>query len=94
MTDQPLQPFSPPTALLSYLPASGGISAGVAMIWALYAVFAFWAVYSIVAVYHWLRYSHASWIAFPAIAVHALVSFSLMSYALSGDPLFFTAYLP
>lgn len=94
MIDQPLQPFSPPTALLSYLSVPTGISAGAAMIWTLYAVFAFWAAYSIVATYHWLRYSHASWIAFPAVAAHAFVSFSLMSYALSGDPSFLTAYLP
>jgi len=52
--------------------------------WALYAVFAFWAVYTIIAVYHWLKYSHASWVAFPAIAVHLFISFALIAYALSG----------
>lgn len=82
MPSQPLQPFSPPTALLAYLP--GDISIGVLVQWALYAVFAFWAVYSLIAIYHWLKYSHASWIAFPAIAAHLFVSFALMAYALSS----------
>lgn len=93
MPDQPLQPFSPPTALLSYLPAAG-LSAGMLVTWTLYAVFAFWAVYTLVAVYHWLRYSHASWIAFPAMTAHFLVSFALMSYALSGNAFFLAPYLP
>lgn len=92
MPDQPLQPFSPPTALLSHLPA--GLSAGLLVTWALYAVFAFWAIYTFVAVYHWLRYSHASWVAFPAMAAHFLISFALMSYALSGNAFFLAPYLP
>ncbi len=82
MPNQPLQAFSPPTALLSHLP--GGLSSGVIVVWALYAVFAFWAVYTLVAVYHWLKYSHASWVAFPAIAAHLFISFALVAYALSG----------
>jgi len=95
MPDQPLQPFSPPTALLSYLSylPGGSLSAGLVVTWVLYAVFAFWAVYTIVAIYHWLKYSHASWVAFPAVAVHAAVSLSLMSYALSGDALWLAPYL-
>ncbi len=92
MPDQPLQPFSPPAALLSYLP--GGFSAGLLVTWVLYAVFAFWALYTFVAVYHWLKYSHASWIAFPAIAVHLLISLALISYALNGQALFLSNYLP
>ncbi len=92
MPDQPLVPFSPPSALLSYLP--GGLSGGVVVTWALYAVFAFWAVYTLVAVYHWLKYSHASWVAFPAIAAHVLVSLALISYSLSGQAFFLSNYLP
>ncbi|MBI2025288.1 hypothetical protein HYT04_00665 [Candidatus Kaiserbacteria bacterium] len=83
MVDQPLQPFSPPTALLTYVP--DGITAAVAVEWLLYAVFAFWAIYTLIAVYHWLKYSHASWVAFPAIATHLFVSFVLIAYALSGE---------
>lgn len=82
MPDQPLQPFAPPTALLEYLPEN--ISAGAIVEWVLYIVFAFWAIYTIVAIYHWLKYSHASWIAFPSIALHLFISFALMAYALSG----------
>jgi len=92
MTDQPLQPFSPPTALLSYLP--DGLSTGLVVIWALYLVFAFWAIYTLVAVYHWLKYSHASWVALPAIAAHILISLALISYTLSGNGSFLTPYLP
>lgn len=90
MLDQPLS-FSPP-AFFDQLHLAG-ISDGTMVIWTLYAVFAFWAIYTLIAIYHWLKYSHASLIAFPAIAVHVFVSFSLMTYALSGTG-FFTAYLP
>ncbi len=92
MIDQPLQPFSPPTALLAYLP--GGISTGLMTTWGLYAVFAFWAVHTLIATYHWLKYSHASWIAFPALAAHFFISFALMSYALSGNAFLLSPYLP
>lgn len=80
MPTEPLKPFSPPSALLTSL----HVSPGAAVTWALYAVFALWVLYTIVAVYHWLKYSHASSIAFPAIAAHLFISFALMSYALSG----------
>ncbi len=92
MTDQPLRPFSPPTQLFEHLPG-GALSAGVLMQWFLYAVFALWALYTIVAIYHWLRYSHAAKISIPAIGIHLLVSAALMSYALSGHPYFLT-FLP
>lgn len=92
MPDQPLQPFAPPTALLNYLP--DGISVGTVVEWALYIVFAFWAIYTLVAIYHWLKYSHASWVAFPSIALHLFVSFALITYALSGNASFLSGYLP
>jgi hypothetical protein len=92
MPDQPLQPFSSPSAFLSYLPS--GLSTGAVLTWLLYAIFAFWIVYTIIAVYHWLKYSHASLIAFPAIALHLVVSLALISYILSGQALFLTPYLP
>lgn len=92
MIDQPLQPFSPPQ-ILSQINFPGFPATNTVTEWVLYAIFVFWAVYTLVAIYHWLKYSHASWIAFPSIAVHLLISFALMSYALSGTG-FFTAYLP
>ena len=82
MPDQPLRAFAPPTDLLKYLPA--GLSVGMVVTWVLYAVFAFWAIYTLVAIYHWLKYSHASWVAFPAIALHLFVSCALMVFALTG----------
>ena len=93
MPDEPLRPFAPPAFFESAL---GGnfLSTGVMVEWVLYAVFAFWAIYTLVAIYHWLKYSHGSWIAFPAIAIHLLISLALMSYALSGNAFFLTSYLP
>lgn len=84
MPDQPLQPFSPPTAIFDQLHLSGILSPGLVVEWALYIVFAFWALYTCIAIYHWLKYSHASWLAFPAIGVHLFISFALMAYALTG----------
>ena len=83
MTDQPLQPFTSTLSLSSFLPDS--VSSGMAVEWILYIIFAFWALYTIVAIYHWLKYSHASLVAFPAIALHLFVSFVLIAYALSGE---------
>lgn len=94
MTEEPLQPISSPSAVLSHLGLSSfNLPLGTITEWVLFAAFAFWALYTLIAIYHWLKYSHASWVAFPAIAIHLFVSFSLISYALSGTG-FFTAYLP
>jgi hypothetical protein len=91
MSDAPLQPF-PHIGIVQFLP--GGLSGGVIVMWVLYAIFAFWAVYTLVAIYHWLKYSHASLVAVPAIALHLALSFALMSYALTGNAFFLTSYLP
>lgn len=92
MPSEPLQPFSPSPLLLQYLPSN--LSAGLVVVWMLYAIFAFWAVYTLIAIYHWLKYSHASLIAFPAIILHIAISLSLMSYALTGNAYFLTPYVP
>jgi hypothetical protein len=91
MLDQPLQSFSPPS-FLSFLP--NNFSSGVFTTWALYAILAFWIIYTLVAVYHWLKYSHSSWVAFPAIAIHLFVSLALISYALFGNVSLLTHFLP
>lgn len=92
MLSEPLQPIVSPLSMLVRL--SAGLSPGLFLTWALYAVFAFWVVYTLVAVYHWIKYSHASFLALPAIALHLIISFSLMSYALSGKAYFLTPFLP
>lgn len=84
MPDQPLQPFAPPTALFNQLHISGAFSPNLIIQWFLYLVFAFWFIYTLVAVYHWLKYSHASWIAFPAIGIHLFISFALIVFTLTG----------
>jgi len=94
MPTEPLKPFSPPTALLQHFNLPSTISIGVLVTWGLYFVFAIWVLYTLVAIYHWLRYSHASWVAFPAIGIHLFLSFALMSYTLSGHVFFITAALP
>lgn len=91
---EPIQITSSPLQFLSFLPANLVVSGGQAVEWFLYAVFAFWALYTLVAIYHWLRYSNTSWVAFPAIALHLAVSFALMTYVLSGDAGFLSGYLP
>lgn len=96
MPDQPLQPFAPPADLINQLQSYGVSmpSVGILVTWALYAVFALWAFSTVVSIFHWLKYSHASWVAFPSIAAHLLISLALMSYVLSGNAFFLASYLP
>lgn len=82
MPDQPLRPFAPPSALLAHFP--GTIAPGLFVEWISFVVFAFWAFYTLIVIYHWLKYSHASVITFPAIIAHLGISFALISYALFG----------
>lgn len=94
MPDPLLQPIYPPSAVFAQLHLPATLSSGLLVTWGLYIVFAFWAVYTVVAIYHWFKYSHASWVAFPAIAAHLFISFALMSYTLSGHAFFLSQYLP
>lgn len=82
MPTTPLQPFAPPTFLL---PLSTHLPSAAALVGLfLFAVLFFWCVYTLVAVYHWFKYSHASAVAYPAIALHLFVSFVLAIYTLSS----------
>jgi|CXWL01.1.fsa_nt_gi hypothetical protein len=47
-------------------------------------LFIFWVLYTLISAYHWFRYSHRSWIAVPALAVHILVSGFLLLFSVSG----------
>lgn len=47
-------------------------------------LFIIWSVYTLVAGYHWLRYGHNSALAIPILIVHAVVSWLLAGYAVSG----------
>jgi hypothetical protein len=82
MPNQPLQPFSPPDSLIPFLSTS--VSQGIIVYIAFAIVFVFWGIYTLVAIYHWLKYSHASVIAIPAIVMHLGISFILIVYAISG----------
>lgn len=76
-----LVPFPAPVwvgafaSLLSSAPLMAGIVTLVGISWLLYTA---------VAVYHWFRYSHASWVAIPAIFLHLAVSLALLIFALSA----------
>jgi hypothetical protein len=82
MPNQPLQPFAPPTLILAHLP--GMLSYNTVVVWLFCFVLVFWMIYSLVAIYHWLKYSHASWVALPAIGIHLFVSLVFIAFALSG----------
>lgn len=82
MVDQPLSPFPSPTYIPGF--SSIAISQGFVVEWFCYIVFTFWAAYTAIAIYHWLKYSHASLIAIPSIVAHIGISFILISYILSG----------
>ncbi len=82
MPSAPLQAFKPPSGFFEF--ADLGISEGSIVKWVLLAAFALWAVYTLVVMYHWIKYSHASSVAFPAIGVHLAVSLAIMAYALTG----------
>lgn len=81
MASAPLTPFSVPIVFASLLSAlsSAPIILGISSL-----VGIAWLLYTAVAVYHWFRYSHASWVAIPAIIAHLTVSLALLVYALSG----------
>lgn len=83
MPSQPLQPFAPPTNVFEKL-QSFGVTPTQIVWWILYAVCFYWVIYTLVASYHWFRYSHASWLTVPAIALHLVVSYILIVYALTG----------
>lgn len=82
MVDQPLAPFNPP-AFLQSLPG-GAAALDTLITWLLYVAILAWMVYTLIAVYHWIKYSHAARIAVPAIALHLFVSFILVSFSLTG----------
>ena len=80
MADQPLVPFHPPQGLGINFNISPAALAG----WLLAGALLFWAIYTLVAIYHWVKFSHAATVAYPAILVHLGVSAVIILYALSG----------
>lgn len=80
MNDEgPLVAVRSPLSFIEELPSSEDV---IAVIFT--GVFIIWAIYSIVAAYHWIRYGHDSWVAFPALLMHVVVSALLMLFAISG----------
>ncbi len=80
--DYPLSPVSSPFSFFTDagITLSSHQVAGALLLIVLIA----WAINTLVAVYHWLRYSHAALIATPAIAIHLVVSGILIVFAGAG----------
>ena len=51
---------------------------------ALLIVFGIWLIFTLASAYHWLRYSHRSWVTVPALGAHVFVSGTIMLYMLAG----------
>ncbi len=84
MNAQPLQPFALPSGLASFslnLSQTGALETLLALI------FGIWLIFTLVAIYHWLKYSHGSILSLPAIFIHLTISIALMSFALTGNPI-------
>lgn len=85
MPDAPLRAFSPPAGrFFDHLQVVSNASSNLVIAWILFAVSVCWIIYTLVAIYHWVKYSHAALVAIPAIAVHLAISLILMGYAISG----------
>jgi hypothetical protein len=78
--DAPLPALRSPFDLLGVYHISPTLVAGVLLA----VVVLFWGVYTLVAIYHWVRYSHAAAIAVPAIGLHLVVSVIFILFAASG----------
>ncbi len=80
--NHPLSPVSSPFSFFTDagVTLSSHQVAGVLLVLVLIA----WAINTLVAIYHWLRYSHAALIATPAILIHLAVSGVLIVFAGAG----------
>lgn len=50
----------------------------------LFLIFGIWIIFTLASAYHWLRYSHRSWVTIPALGVHVFVSGTIMLYMLAA----------
>lgn len=76
------EPPTPLSSLFALFPTTISLHTVLVAIFSLSSLY--WFIFSAVAIYHWLKYSRASKIAYPAIATHILVSIMLISYAFSA----------
>lgn len=77
-----LNPLALPDTLPRFFPET--LSAGTLALVFFYLAIAYWVAYTIVAVYHWITYSHHPAVATPAIALHLFISLVLIGYAVTG----------
>ena len=74
-----LDPFPTPDFLSFSAPGLGSV---LPVIFAV--AFFLWALYTLTITYHWFRYGHRSFFIIPALAVHVVVSGTLMLLATTG----------
>ncbi len=77
---KPLNPF--PSTWVGNVP--GGISETTILTVLFFVVFVIWSIFTLVAIYHWFRYAHQSWLAVPIVAMHLVVSVFLLLFIVSG----------
>ncbi len=71
----PLSPVSSPLTVLTALGFhTAALTPQIVALALLVVVLLGWTFYSLIALYHWLRYSHAASITWPALIIHAVVS--------------------
>jgi hypothetical protein len=80
MPGQSLVPFQNP---LAYIDVVLSLGSGY-LLTLIAAVFVVWLLYTIVVTFHWVRYSHAAAVTYPAILTHLIISGLLLSYALGA----------
>lgn len=84
----PIDPFPRPTWLDVGAPDAGAAASNFNLSDIYPAIFAIvflvWLLYSLVAAYHWFRYGHRSFLTVPALAIHVVVSGTLMLLATAG----------
>lgn len=78
----PIDPFPTPSFLMIDGSGFSGLTAILPAIFAL--AFFLWVAYTFVVAYHWFRYGHLSLLAVPMLAVHVVVSGTLMLLATAG----------
>lgn len=78
------QPIAPSSGLLAILHPLMGTPVHSLAVWTLGAGALVWTLYTLVIAYHWLRYSHGSSVAVPAIGTHLVISLLLAFYAFSS----------
>jgi hypothetical protein len=82
----PIDPFPTPSffSLDSDAPMFGSFDWGTVLPAIFAIIFFIWLAYTLIVTYHWLRYGHRSLLTVPVLALHIIVSGTLMLLATAG----------